>query len=106
LCVGILSSIDCLRFVIVAIVARFFYISIVVFDYRNNAALASESAATRAAGVGDASARRGRVLGVVAAYERFWCAAGEWTWGHREILGMLLVMMPGDRTNVQGGLMR
>jgi hypothetical protein len=86
LCVGILSSIDCLRLVVVAVVARFFYVPVIIFDNCDNAALAtlwrSESAATRAARVGDASARRGRVLGVVAAHERFWRAAGEWAWGH------------------------
>jgi hypothetical protein len=79
--------------VVVAVIARFFYIPIIIFDNCDNAALAtlgrSESAAARAAGVGDASAGRGRVLGVVAADKRFWCASGERTWGHCEILGML-----------------
>jgi hypothetical protein len=70
----------------VAVIARFFYIPIIIFDNCDNAALAtlgrSESAATRAARIGDASASRGRVLGIVAAHERFWRTAGEWAWGH------------------------
>jgi hypothetical protein len=71
-------SVDCLRFMVMAIVARLFYVPIIVLDDCNNAAFArSNCASTRTTRIGDASASRGRVLRVISTDEGFWRAAGE-----------------------------
>jgi hypothetical protein len=72
---------------VVTIIARLLYISIVVFNDRNNAAFArSDRASTWAARIGDASASSRRVLGIGPAHEGFWCAAGEWMWSHQLVI--------------------
>jgi hypothetical protein len=87
------SCIDGLRLMIMAIIACLLYISIVVFDNRNHAAFTrSNRASTWAAGIGDASASRGRVLGISPAHEGFWSSAGEWMWSHQ-----LVIVVPREK---------